>query len=332
MIPFYRRNFQFTRQVPGGSARFWLSDFSGESPYAFGMPLPAWFPRKAFIVSCGLRYEGDPSPLVGQFAAAIDHGSIAFLTGDPPWHQSNSDFRQCDRLHSIMSGQYDSTRDFGEPYLLDRDAGDRFWLQLDSNQAGVFSMWVSILVPASVQPTVVTPSGWLPVCDWAEALYWPLGAGEANHSGWGGYTLLNVIDPLGVEFINNANDNLRLTFKAATDAAWPIAKAYVGARVAGTNNAVSLIPLTFGGNVGVTIGAGAVAVSDALGSGIDLSNGLIVKSYSSGTSSVRGLQSQPAWHALFKSGDDAANATSTGYTASTNRAMGLRLIEARFSP
>ncbi len=330
-LEFYRRDFFFQRQIPASSPRFWISDFPSPpiaGTGAYPLVLPPWVPRKAYIAACRLRVEGG---INGQLALAIDHGSVAYLTGTPPWHQINSDFRRNTTILSLNSGLEDY-REFRWPALLDRDAGDRLWLQLDSNAAGIYTMILSLLFPATGQPSVVTPAGWVPVADWAEALNGDTpGAGELDNGGWSpGYTALTAIKPQGIDLLGGVPTDWRFTFRAGNGGSAVLQKVYAGPSAGDEQNASSLVQCLCAGNPNATIPAGEERTF-TLGGTFDSAAGAVVKFYTAGGDGVlRVLQNQPAWHSYHKAGDDAANPVSAGFTMSAYRAVGLRRVEALF--
>ena len=304
-----RRNFQFTRQISDGAARFWISDLAAvaaSGTLAYDMPLPVWVPPSPVdIVGVTLRREGAFS---GQCSLSIDRRSIAYRTGDPPEHQINSDFRQCARLLSVEAGEIDVGAEFAHPFTFDRSV-DRFWLQKDGYAGGVYTAIISFLVDDDYRP-----GGWFRNAGWAEALSGNTpGAGEIGWGGWGpGYTIAHTLSPQAFEYAAAAS--MRFVFRAAAEGACGIANARVDGQA-----------LTFAGQASVIIPAGATATTDP----VPWQTPQLVKFYVAGQSGyVRALQNQPAWHAQWKAGDDTAGLSLAGYTVSQNRAAGLYSVEA----
>lgn len=305
-----RRNFQFTRQIPDGAARFWISNLppvAAPGTLAFDMPLPAWLPTAPVeIVGAILRREG---PFSGQCSISIDRGSIAYLTGDAPEHQINSDFRQCARLLSVEAGEIDRGVEFAHPFTFDRSV-DRFWLQKDGYAGGIYTVILSFLVDDDYRP-----AGWFRNAGWAEAL----GDGtetDPNEAGWGGwgpgYTIAHTLAPQAYEYADAAE--MRFVFRAAAEGACGIANVHVDGQV-----------MTFAGQSSVIIPAGATAATDP----VPWARPGLVKFYTAGASGyVRRLRNQPAWRAYWKSGDDTGDADLAGYAASVYRAAGLYAVEA----
>ncbi|MDP3645943.1 MAG: hypothetical protein Q8R25_02550 [bacterium] len=161
------RSAPFTVTVPSGSADvksfvwkatvtkndiglFWISDFPNAPgpPDALQIVFPSDMPRKFYIVRIVIEKD---TPINGELSAAIDKRGISYATGIPPQHQVNSDFHLDYRLSNLKNGQVHSEHDWDlGPYpLLNRDAGDTLWYQLDSYDTGTFTVGIHYMDTAN---------------------------------------------------------------------------------------------------------------------------------------------------------------------------------------
>ncbi len=298
----YQEDF-FLQVHPATAPAFWIGGDVVIPPgsAAQKLILPPEFPLVAKFHSIQMRSES----IGGQFMAAIDKRGISFKTGIPPWHQSHSDFHHNQRLLSVPEGTLEARRDCTLPYLLDQTKGDLLWVQLDGSVAGIKTL---ILGVERVDGYAFAPSGWFP------SMYWrPAANGNGtvpnffDNPGWQGYTLASVITPEALEIATGWSD-LKARFAAGLSAGFQIGKVTVGP-LSGTG----MTQMFSGGNPGATVGAGGAA-DFQLGGVIDATAGVVVKAYFSGSSTLRSYQEQPGCLALFKSGDDTASPSITGYS------------------
>ncbi|MDP3645944.1 MAG: hypothetical protein Q8R25_02555 [bacterium] len=313
------KSFFWQVQIPNNHPHVWLSDSpNAEQEIVF----PTNMPRTFSITGILLRREGGIQEAGGQMSASIDKQGVPYTAGIPSY-----------RLGTLTTGQLENEYDWHlGPYLtVDRDAGDKVRYQIDTTEGGIYT--VLLYYTGDDSPA----SGEKRIFDWRPGLPGNGSTIETDGTGWNGYTLLVTIDPAVLGYANVSPRTLRATLEAGQSGGWAPSKAYIGARVAGTIHASSMLPLTFGGVSGTSIAPKARAVSDSLDvSGFDMSHGIIVKIFtpSLAAGTLRGLYTQPGTQVWWKQGDDAMNPTSTGYNtygpSGSFTIDGLRRIEAFF--
>jgi len=287
---------------------FWTSG----APQADGLNwiFPPWFPQKVYIVGATIGQQQPPDGKPGQISVGIDRKGLSYRNATSPFHQGGGD-DQWDRIASMWIGGKQE-QDFpisGPPKLLDRSAGDRLWIQNDTQAftgppAQPRSIW--IVLNYQVDDTDVPPvlTGW-------NSLF-PM-IMEGNAVGWGiNTTIAQVVDASWISgFVTGSASKTRVTFSADH-----ISSAYIGARVPGTlHQAVSLQQLTFGGLPGAIANGSGLIVSDDMPWGIDTTNGVVI-TFHLVDGSVRYRTVQPSAKNYYKAGDDASNPNGAGYSTS----------------
>lgn len=342
--------------VPVGQPMFWLSDFptaTGSTAVCSAHPrdpvgcdalnwiLPPWFPRQAYIVSATIGQQQPPDGKQGQVAVGIDRKGLSYRNALPPYHQAGGD-QQWDRIGSMWLGGMQE-QDFpvlGAPKFLDRDAGDRLWLQIDAS---------AFVVPGTGIPSITTATGttpgipavymprtiWVtlhyeadsadvtaaPVTGW-NSLFGPMTM-EGFGTGWIDFTGVQTVSADWTEgFVSGPGTKTRVTFSADH-----IGSAYVCERVPFTlQQCTNMHQLTFGGNPGAAANAAGIIVSDDMPFGLDPTNGLEVRFHTI-DGSVRNRVVQPSAKSYYKAGDDAANPNGSGYSADAIAVRGVVNIE-----
>jgi hypothetical protein len=304
---------------------FWWTDVPAA---AFGAPqrvwvLPPWLPQKLYIVGATFGQQEIPDGKPGQFAVGIDRRGLSALNALPPFYQAGGD-TQWDQIGDFWTdkNQTATTPEFAYPKILDRVAGDRLWIQNDVQAFGTDpayrrTLWMRL--------KYVVDDAWLPPTPigWASLLGGPMPM-EGSLGGWGGYTIAQAFH--ADWFASGAGTKTRVTI-----AADHVSSAAIGVRVANTpHQAVSMIPLTFGGGNtwGVADASGRI-VSDDMNFGLPSDTGLVVKfRVDSVAGNVQFRETQPSTQSYFKAAsDDVANSNGIEYTASVYGVNGIINIE-----
>ena len=129
----------------------------------------------------------------------------------------------------------------------------------------------------------------------------------------------------------------RVSFTAGSTEGLNISKAYIG-QVADAGDAYDFAgtptQLLFSAAANITVGAGATAVSDAVGFTLGAGKNLLISFYIANDAAhdigkYKAVQAN--WQYYFKAGDSAATVDTTGYTTAGNNALIVSLVEANSS-
>src|SRR5215472_4827835 len=290
--------FTITRYFAAGpqGAAYWLTDYPAAPGYpdAQNIDLPDRLPKQMLIYRARVRYEGTVTGQVGLF---VDTKRRAYLTGDAPGHQINSDFTG-DYMLVSMNGGTEIVNDFTDhPIPFDRTT-DSLWFQLAS-QSGIFTIqWCYI--------GSVVMSGLLTTAQWFDALSGDATPGDPTHGesdagGWTGDTVLTVIDPAAIDFLDGFNA-AQLTYKGGAGGA-TVTQAAIGVRVPGTIDAISFSPVLFAGAASGAIPSSGRLISDLVTFPALLTGaGIVAKTCIGAPGVLRSIAHTPGWHTYWQPG------------------------------
>lgn len=146
--------------IPEGANNY-ISDTALLAPGYKPLPLPTWMPRQVFIsgfwAGFGLSRGLTPPEGVG-ITLYVDPQGIGYKTGITPGAEAGSDMTRFISLLQCWSVSNDYVQFFkgnlADPVLLDRDAGDKFIVELDTNPIlDWFYMEMRFIVPSGSQPS-----------------------------------------------------------------------------------------------------------------------------------------------------------------------------------
>ena len=144
-------------------------------------------------------------------------------------------------------------------------------------------------------------------------------------------TFRQVIDAGGLS--NTGRSKTRVTFQAGTSAeGLSIGVAYIGVAGAGDAYDFAATPtqILFSGVGNAVVPASGTLVSDEIAFTVPTSGNLVISFYvanDAANDTARYKVTVANWLYYFKAGNDAATVNTSGYTTSTNDALGVSLIE-----
>lgn len=304
----------------------WLAGLKLEeaSSPAHVWPLDPRIPRKLHIVRCRIGHQAQYAPgRDGQFAAAIDYGKLAYLTGAPPWHQqkpdgSNTDWNLNTTLCSLFIGPnepQERTELWPTPAFVDLDK-DALWFQQDGSFDQFFCQIqflvprdphepVPLILPEPPPPPPPPEPGWTTIAGPAS------GTGDADYNG---YTFTTAIAPSAL--LQMTGTRVRVTLEAGSTG-FNLSKLYIGPRLSGFT-ASALHQMTIDGNPAAPPNGFVQATIDQ---DIDTSNGVVIRGYGSGW--LRSCSSVPGFTSGYAAGDHASETSQGAFMAGSAATNGV---------
>jgi hypothetical protein len=164
-VPYVQKAFYFLFSMPydQGSAQ-WVSDIGTEATdLSYPLILPSWFPRKSLLchVFAGGGLKAAPiGPL--EVWMLVDPGGLNYKSGNPPGAEVWETITRCITLLQVNVGGGQLLQDFAKrkidpPVPFNRDAGDKLWFGLASNDTLGWAYFnLGFMVPNTFQPTAVS--------------------------------------------------------------------------------------------------------------------------------------------------------------------------------
>lgn len=301
---------------------FWISGggiTAASAAGAHAWSWPAEWPQQFYIDYARVLRQNMtsiPAGGGGQIAIGVDRGGTAFLTGSPPNYQQNSYGGRWGALASL--GYYNSEpmerSHFWNPPIFFNQATDLLWFQVDLtngvSDSPCFEIGIEEPAPDVAATSVTAPPSSL------TAIAGPVTVtGASDSSGWTNYTLALVVSKSAI--VGSGGSHVQIELEAGNSGPWTIDEIEIGPQASsGQPYAVSsLTPVTFGGNPGITLGSGQVAMSDQVSFSSLSGQALVVKIHSvAGTFRYSPAVNMPGWQAYFTTGNDVATLNATGYT------------------